>query len=291
MIVRCEFEKHEPVRNVTALAVMWYCCNFLSSCRTDGMIGMGECHAAPRPGEDGILWSLEEADEVAVFTFIDRARTDPSAVKSFVDRACAVFVVQNTDGQLVNEVLAEVVRSVFSTGWSRTSGPEWDLDRFCERLLLRPEGGGERVRMHPEYGRLFDCRRLSDAICSFINIPESSSACTFAECIGMDLLGVYVGAVFHGTDDCGDGFVFVSCHLTPPAEMPYLLLAQLSAECLRALRIVNRTNVLARRYGWRRRWLPLPLLEPLPYPEWRAWCADPTKPDAGYESMKARGLL
>lgn len=39
------------------------------------------------------------------------------------------------------------------------------------------------------------------------------------------------------------------------------------------------------------RWLPLPLLEPLPYPEWRAWCADPTKPDAGYESMKARGLL
>lgn len=63
MIVRCEFEKHEPVRNVTALAVMWYCCNFLSSCRTDGMIGMGE-----------------------------------------------------------------------------------------------------RVRMHPEYGRLFDCRRLSDAV-------------------------------------------------------------------------------------------------------------------------------
>lgn len=44
MIVRCEFEKHEPVRNVTALAVMWYCCNFLSSCRTDG-VGMGECHA------------------------------------------------------------------------------------------------------------------------------------------------------------------------------------------------------------------------------------------------------
>lgn len=126
MIVRCEFEKHEPVRNVTALAVMWYCCNFLSSCRTDGMIGM--------------------------------------------------------DGR-------------------------------------------------------------------------------------------------------------VPCHLTPPAEMPYLLLAQLSAECLRALRTVNRTNVLARRYGWRRRWLPLPLLEPLPYPEWRAWCADPTKPDAGYESMKARGLL
>lgn len=45
MIVRCEFEKHEPVRNVTALAVMWYCCNFLSSCRTDGMIGMGEWRA------------------------------------------------------------------------------------------------------------------------------------------------------------------------------------------------------------------------------------------------------
>lgn len=53
MIVRCEFEKHEPVRNVTALAVMWYCCNFLSSCRTDGMIGMGECHAAPRFGDCG----------------------------------------------------------------------------------------------------------------------------------------------------------------------------------------------------------------------------------------------
>lgn len=45
----------------------------------------------------------------------------------------------------------------------------------------------------------------------------------------------------------GDGSVFVPCHLTPPAEMPY--------------------------------------------PEWRAWCADPTKPDVGYESMKARGLL
>lgn len=53
MIVRCEFKKHEPVRNVTALAVMWYCCNFLSSCRTDGMIGMGECHAAPGPGRTG----------------------------------------------------------------------------------------------------------------------------------------------------------------------------------------------------------------------------------------------
>ena len=56
MIVRCEFEKHEPVRNVTALAVMWYCCNFLSSCRTDGMIGMGECHAAPHaPHEPRLL--------------------------------------------------------------------------------------------------------------------------------------------------------------------------------------------------------------------------------------------
>ena len=78
--------------------------------------------------------------------------------------------------------------------------------------------------------------------------------------------------------------------LTLPDEMPYLLEDMLVSECLRVLRIVNRANTLSRRYGWRTRWLPLPSVEPLPYPEWRAYFADPTKPDFAFEHMQAHNV-
>lgn len=58
----------------------------------------------------------------------------------------------------------------------------------------------------------------------------------------------------------------------------------------RVLRIVNRANTLSRRYGWRTRWLPLPSVEPLPYPEWRAYFVDPTKPDFAFEHMQAHNV-
>ena len=49
-------------------------------------------------------------------------------------------------------------------------------------------------------------------------------------------------------------------------------------------------NTLSRRYGWRTRWLPLPSVEPLPYPEWRAYFVDPTKPDFAFEHMQAHNV-
>lgn len=55
-------------------------------------------------------------------------------------------------------------------------------------------------------------------------------------------------------------------------------------------RVVNRANTLSRRYGWRTRWLPLPSVAPLPYPEWRAYFADPTKPDFAFEHMQAHNV-
>ena len=61
-------------------------------------------------------------------------------------------------------------------------------------------------------------------------------------------------------------------------------------EWFRVLRIVNRANTLSRRYGWRTRWLPLPSVEPLPYPEWRAYFVDPTKPDFAFEHMQAHNV-
>lgn len=51
-----------------------------------------------------------------------------------------------------------------------------------------------------------------------------------------------------------------------------------------------RANTLSRRYGWRTRWLPLPSVEPLPYPEWRAYFVDPTKPDFAFEHMQAHNV-
>lgn len=111
---------------------------------------------------------------------------------------------------------------------------------------------------------------------------------TFAECCGLDLLGTYVGAVMNGIDP--DDSIAVSCYLTLPDEMPYLLEDMLVSECLRVLRIVNRANTLSRRYGWRTRWLPLPSVEPLPYPEWRAYFVDPTKPDFAFEHMQAHNV-
>lgn len=80
---------------------------------------------------------------------------------------------------------------------------------------------------------------------------------TFAECCSLDLLGTYVGAVMNGID-LDDDSIAVSCYLTLPDEMPYLLEDMLVSESLRVLRVVNRANTLSRRYGWRTRCLPSP---------------------------------
>ena len=87
-----------------------------------------------------------------------------------------------------------------------------------------------------------------------------------------------------------DGSIAVPCYLTLPDEMPYLLEDMLVSECLRVLRIVDRADTLSRRYGWRTRWLPLPSVEPLPYPEWRAYFVGPTKPDSAFEHMQAHNV-
>jgi len=105
----------------------------------------------------------------------------------------------------------------------------------------------------------------------------------------VDVVGTYVGAVMNGID-LDDDSIAVSCYLTLPDEMPYLLEYMLASECLRVLRIVNRANTLSRRYGWRTRWLPLASVEPLPYLEWRAYFVDPTKPDFAFEHMQAHNV-
>lgn len=207
-IMRCVFEKREPVRNVTALALMQYACEEFPRSRVD-VVGMDNFMDKPSMGDDDILWSVEEREDDVVFTLVDRGSLTPDGVRAFVYKASSGFVRRNMDYQMVEAMLSACVRG------------------------------------------------------------------TFAECCGLDLLGTYVGAVMNGIDP--DDSIAVSCYLTLPDEMPYLLKNMLVSECLRVLRIVNRANTLSRRYGWRTRWLPLPSVEPLPYPEWRAYFVDPNE--------------
>ena len=148
-IMRCVFEKREPVRNVTALALMQYACEEFPRSRVDVVVGMDDFMDKPSMGDDDILWSVEEREDDVVFTLVDRGSLTPDGVRA-------------------------------------------------EDMLV--------------------------------------------------------------------------------------------SECLRVLRIVNRANTLSRRYGWRTRWLPLPSVEPLPYPEWRAYFVDPTKPDFAFEHMQAHNV-
>lgn len=217
-IMRCVFEKREPVRNVTALALMQYACEEFPRSRVDVVVGMDDFMDKPSMGDDDILWSVEEREDDVVFTLVDRGSLTPDGVRAFVYKASSGFVRRNMDYQMVEAMLSAYVRG------------------------------------------------------------------TFAECCSLDLLGTYVGAVMNGIDP--DDSIAVSCYLT----FPYLLEDMLVSECLRVLRIVNRANTLSRRYGWRTRWLPLPSVEPLPYPEWRAYFVDPTKPDFAFEHMQAHNV-
>lgn len=221
-IMRCVFEKREPVRNVTALALMQYAYEEFPRSRVD-VVGMDNFMDKPSMGDDDILWSVEEREDDVVFTLVDRGSLTPDGVRAFVYKASSGFVRRNMDYQMVEAMFNECVQR------------------------------------------------------------------TFAECCSLDLLGTYVGAVMNGID-LDDDFIAVSCYLTLPDEMPYLLEDMLVSESLRVLRVVNRANTLSRRYGWRTRWLPLPSVEPLPYPEWRAYFVDPTKPDFAFEHMQAHNV-
>lgn len=285
-IMQCVFERCEPVRNVTALALMQYVCEEFPRSRVDDVVGMDNFMDKPSMGDDDILWSVEEREDDVVFTLVDRGSLTPDGVRAFVYKASSGFVRRNMDYQMVEAMLSACVRGTFAKDM-RESGRDWDFDRFCERLLLRPTHGGKRVRLHPEAKQLlFSCDIWADNICTFLTYDGKAE--TFAECCGLDLLGTYVGAVMNGIDP--DDSIAVSCYLTLPDEMPYLLEDMLVSECLRVLRIVNRANTLSRRYGWRTRWLPLPSVEPLPYPEWRAYFVDPTKPDFAFEHMQAHNV-
>lgn len=285
-IMRCVFDRREPVRNVTALALMQYVCEEFPRSRVD-VVGMDNFMDKPSMGDDDILWSVEEREDDVVFTLVDRGSLTPDGVRAFVYKASSGFVRRNMDHQMVEAMFSECVRGTFAKDM-RESGRDWDFDRFCERLLLRPTHGGKRVRLHPEAEQLlFSCDIWADNICTFF--AYDGTAETFAECCSLDLLGTYVGAVMNGID-LDDDSIAVSCYLTLPDEMPYLLEDMLVSESLRVLRVVNRANTLSRRYGWRTRWLPLPSVAPLPYPEWRAYFADPTKPDFAFEHIQAHGV-
>lgn len=283
-IMRCVFEKHEPVGSVMALALMQHVCEKYPRSR---VVAADVFMDKPSMGDDGILWSVEERGDEVVFTLAHCGGFTPEGVRRFVCGAAYAFVRRNMDAQMVEAMLGECVRTTFAKDM-RVSGRDWDLDRFYGRLLLRPAHGGKRVRLHPVAKKLFDCGAWADAVCSFLAYDGKKE--TFAELCAFDLLGVYVGAVLSGVD-MDDGTVGVTCWLTlPEGGLPYLLDSVLTSECLRVLRVVNRANTLSRRYGWRTRWFPLPGVEPLPYPEWRAFFADPAKPDFAFESMRARDV-
>lgn len=284
-IMRCIFDRHGPVRNVTALALMQYVCGEFPRSRVD-VVGMDNFMGKPGMGDDGILWSVEEREGGVVFTLADRGGLTPDGVRAFVYKASSGFVRRNMDHQMVEAMFGECVRGAFAKDM-RESGRDWDFDRFCGRLLLRPTHGGKRVRLHPEAELLFSCGIWADNICTFF--AYDGTAGTFAECCSLDLLGTYVGAVMDGIG-LDDDSIAVSCYLTLPDEMPYLLEDMLVSESLRVLRVVNRANTLSRRYGWRTRWLPLPSAAPLPYPEWRAYFADPTEPDFALEHIQAHSV-
>lgn len=63
-IMRCVFEKREPVRNVTALALMQYACEEFPRSRVD-VVGMDNFMDKPSMGDDDILWSVEEREDDA----------------------------------------------------------------------------------------------------------------------------------------------------------------------------------------------------------------------------------
>ena len=95
-IMRCVFEKREPVRNVTALALMQYACEEFPRSRVD-VVGMDNFMDKPSMGDDDILWSVEEREDDVVFTLVDRGSLTPDGVRAFVYKASSGFVRRNMD--------------------------------------------------------------------------------------------------------------------------------------------------------------------------------------------------
>lgn len=285
-IIRCEFEKHEPVRNVTALALLRYVSEHYACWRVEHLTASDVDDAVPpRMGDGDILWSVEERDDDIVFSFADRGTLAPAGVRSFVDDAVADFLRHGVDDVLVNEMIGEAVDSLFS---GVRMHKEWTLNTFFERLCVRGPGGSKSTKLHPAVVGLLDCMNLASLIETLADNRNSYRE-TFLELIEQDSLGYYVGAFVAESEYARDDYT-VLYELTLPEDrsLPYLLLDRLTSECLRVLRIANRTNTLERRYGWRRGWLPFPGAWVMPYPEWRVFLDDPTKPAFQYESMRAQ---
>lgn len=107
-IMRCVFEKREPVRNVTALALMQYACEEFPRSRVD-VVGMDNFMDKPSMGDDDILWSVEEREDDVVFTLVDRGSLTPDGVRAFVYKASSGFVRRNMDYQMVEAMLSACV--------------------------------------------------------------------------------------------------------------------------------------------------------------------------------------
>lgn len=112
-IMRCVFEKREPVRNVTALALMQYACEEFPRSRVD-VVGMDNFMDKPSMGDDDILWSVEEREDDVVFTLVDRGSLTPDGVRAFVYKASSGFVRRNMDYQMVEAMLSACVRGTFA---------------------------------------------------------------------------------------------------------------------------------------------------------------------------------
>lgn len=112
-IMRCVFEKREPVRNVTALALMQYACEEFPRSRVD-VVGMDNFMDKPSMGDDDILWSVEEREDDVVFTLVDRGSLTPDGVRAFVYKASSGFVRRNMDHQMVEAMFNECVQRTFA---------------------------------------------------------------------------------------------------------------------------------------------------------------------------------
>lgn len=153
-IMQCVFEKREPVRNVTALALMQYACEEFPRSRVD-VVGMDDFMDKPSMGDDDILWSVEEREDDVVFTLVDRGSLTPDGVRAFVYKASSGFVRRNMDYQMVEAMLSACVRGTFAKD-------------------MRESGGGTGISTGSASG--FFCAPLMEgSVCAFI--PRRNSCC------------------------------------------------------------------------------------------------------------------
>lgn len=174
-IMRCVFERREPVRNVTALALMQYACEEFPRSRVD-VVGMDNFMDKPSMGDDDILWSVEEREDDVVFTLVDRGSLTPDGVRAFVYKASSGFVRREGTFR----------QGIMSRSRCRICSPSVMPAPLPFRLPV--PGGGcmhsiswsgcrRRRRWHPS---ISDCRAAngiwSSPICSNIRARSGSSS-------------------------------------------------------------------------------------------------------------------